>query len=119
MVKNFNKVCSGCQTNLNGVDFLTSPELRVIGMACKPSDTSKAYFFFHHDIPGCGTSLLIEADKLIALVNDLDNKKEPNTCDCGKDFGITLDDLDSCQDDCSLVPYKELLHVMLKNKKLA
>jgi len=115
MNDNYSQICSGCQKTLSADQFLNDPNLRVIGMAYQQAD-KKTYFFFHHDLIDCGTTILIEAGDLAFMANEFDFLLKSDNCNCGSDFGINLGNLENCNNRCDITPYKELQKVMLNTK---
>lgn len=117
MAKNSLHACSGCKKLLSAEDFLHDPNLPVIGMGYKYVNGNSVFFFFNHDIPECGTTILLEAEKLTTGMKQFSNQTFSDGCRCGCDFGITMDNIYACDDICDLDPYKELLKIIKQNKR--
>jgi hypothetical protein len=108
--------CSGCGQWLTAEDLITGPKLHLIGMARRNDDSMRAYYFFTHDVPGCGSSLLIDAEKFIPYISEITTNNRSITCSCSNDFCVHIDELKNCGQKCFLEDYRNFFFLMLKLK---
>ena len=110
--------CSGCGKSLTAHQLVNDPRFRVIGMAYKDNDQTEAYYFFQHDTPDCGTSLLIDVSNFTGYIPETIRAANDSGCGCGDGFCIHIDNLKDCGRECYLLPYRELLFRMIKIKDI-
>ena len=108
--------CSGCGQWLTVEDLITKPELHLIGMARRSNDPTRAYYFFTHDVPECGSSLLIEAEKFNPYISGMTINNQFIACSCSEDFCVHIDELKNCGRKCFLEHYRNFFFLMLKLK---
>jgi hypothetical protein len=108
--------CSCCGQDLTAADFIADPALELVGLACIDKDPKQSYYFFIHNDPGCGTSLLIDVHKFIPFIKgDISSDTKMN-CECSESFCIHLKELKDCERECYLSPFRAFLYYMVDLK---
>jgi hypothetical protein len=107
------KKCNLCQIWFSANDIVYSPDIRPLGVAFMDDSVDKAYYFFQHMAPGCGTSFVIEADALAEFITEIIPPTQLTfSADC-EGHCVRLDDLSECHQECALAPYRRfLLHMI-------
>jgi hypothetical protein len=109
--------CSGCGKWLTADELIANPQLKLIGMARRAHDPGRAYYFFTHDVPECGTSLLIEADKFKPYINEYAKHGHIIECACSDEFCVHISKLENCGRKCFLEHYRNFFFRMLTLKQ--
>ena len=80
------KKCTACAKIWRSCsEFLSDPELLLAGYQTNFLDPGKGFFVFHHNAPGCGTTLGVAADafsELYSLPLMIDRPKNIDEQDC-------------------------------------
>ena len=125
------KQCTGCKKWLTAEDLTSDPQLEPLGMAFLKGKNARAYFHFLHKTPECGTTFLLEADRLKDYIDEpfpIVNLKDTEDCPlentghksesvCEGDC-VDLYDLATCGRECQYAPYRRFLQKMIKMKQL-
>ena len=126
------KQCTGCKKWFSGEDLISDPELEPLGMAFIKGKNAQAFYHFLHHAPDCGTTFLLEADKLKDYIDapfpsanlmgtdecPLEDTEHKSEATCGGDC-VDLYDLATCGVECQHAPYRRFLHKMIRMKQLA
>jgi hypothetical protein len=113
MPQNLIKKCNLCQAWFSADDIVYSPDIKPLGVAFMDEGDDKAYYFFQHTIPACGTSFVVCADDLTAFIAESIPAEQLTFSEDCEGHCVRLDDLRECHQECRLAPYRRfLLHMI-------
>lgn len=108
------RTCPHCGAAFSANDLVYSEEIRPIGVCLDPETRSFNYFYFNHEVPGCGTTFIIHVEALLEFVREeippgrlTDGTHCPGHC-------LDLNDSAVCNAACYYAPFRRLLQYMLE-----
>nr|MBN2276476.1 hypothetical protein [candidate division Zixibacteria bacterium] len=110
------KLCPYCHAALSIDKIVRDPSIRPIGMAFHDIDSPITYYFFQHDVPGCGTSFLVNIEEFAEYVADSIGSECLARTDCCEGHCVNLEDLNECRQECRNAPFRRFLFEMIKIK---
>ncbi len=103
------KVCTLCRAPLTLNALLTSADIRPIGMAFEPGDFANNCYYFNHECPGCGTTLLVPVERFLHLIpEDIPEAVLDGTEHCERHCR-RVKDLKACHQPCHYAPFRRFL----------
>ncbi len=112
------KTCDLCKRNFTIDDLIYNPDLKIIGMTFIEK-LEKAYYFFHHDIPDCETSFIIDAEVFKHLIKDYIPVVSQHKTELCEKRCTNIEDLSICNINCRQAPFRKFLQFVLSQKDLA
>ncbi len=110
------KRCPYCSKCFAMTDVLHDNNVKPIGMAFGKRNTEKAYYFFQHEAPGCGTSLLIDVQEFSDLIQEKIPTQKLTLGECCEEHCVNIKDLSECNQECYFAPFRRFLLRMLRSK---
>lgn len=108
--------CPNCRTQLTLYDLALDPQIRPLGLTFNGTDLSTAYYCFQHEKPQCGTTFLIDVERFAPLIDELiPDRILAGNVECNGHC-VRIDDLEVCESECHMAPYRRFLMRMLKTK---
>jgi len=111
------KKCTLCGQDFTALDLVCNPDLKLLGMVYMPREGGKAYYFFQHDIKGCGTSIAVDIEVMSHFITEAIPITKLTLTDCCEEHCVNLKDLSVCKQDCFYAPYRRFLFKMIDQKK--
>jgi hypothetical protein len=112
------KICTNCFAEWKSLDdFLSDPELKLVGYQVAFEDLEGGLFFFNHNRKNCGTTLAIPVKDftLLSLRPIVIRRPAPFKCDLG--LCVRKGSLEPCPVACECVWVREIMQVILNWKK--
>lgn len=107
------KICPMCSTQWETLDdFLNDKSLEINGYQADFQKLEDSFFYFTHNVEGCGTTMTIYAEKFFSLYA---GKRYPQRKTGEKDCpGFCLDDkqLERCEAFCECAFNREILRII-------
>lgn len=113
------KKCGCCQAVLSMKEIVNDPNIRPIGMAFADDTTEGAYYFFQHEIPGCGTSFVLLVENLKSFIDETIPEQKLTLGPCCEQHCVDLKDLGECKQECHFAPFRRFLLKMIAIKREA
>ncbi len=113
------KQCKGCDQWFSADEIINDPDIRPIGMSFLANNYSRAFFFFQHESPQCGSSFLVDVTLLDRYIYEYIPELNLILTDNCAGHCVNIEDLDSCQNACHNAPYRRFLLKMIEIKKEA
>ena len=113
------KQCTVCKVWLSAEDIIKDPDIVPLGMSLAVDNPEKAYYYFIHNVPDCGTTFLIPVEDLAEFVAEAIPTERLTLTDHCEDHCVSIDDLSECHQECYYAPYRRLLLTMFEAKRLA
>ena len=106
------KECPKCGMQICKSDIFELHELKPIGMALHSETLERAYYYFVHEIEECGTTFVLPIVDFIDCIEEhVPEKLNAGTQNC-PGHCLAIDDLSTCQNECSHAPFRRLLMKM-------
>lgn len=107
------KKCPLCEYEWADRDeFLTDPELRLIGYQANLDDLKLGLLYFNHERPDCGTTLAIEAASVIDLYDGpVFQTRKHGSSHC-PGHCLYFADLEPCPAECECAAIREVLQIV-------
>ena len=109
------KQCSTCFAWMTIEEIMYDRRIRPIGMTYD-TFANKAYFFFQHDVPGCGTSFMLNVEYLKSYIEEEIPDKVIALSEHCELHCTRISDLGACSQECRNAPYRRLLNKMVEHK---
>jgi len=113
------KQYKGCDQWLSADEIINDLDIRPIGMSFLANNFKRAFFFFQHETPECGSSFLVDVSLLEQYVYEhIPEQNLIMTDNCAR-YCVNIEDLDNCQNACHNAPYRRFLLKIIEIKKEA
>jgi hypothetical protein len=111
------KECTYCKSKLTLTELAKEPCLVPIGMSFDGNEFDMAYYYFQHEIPECGTSILVAVNAFEPFISeDVPETKLTLSDEC-EEHCVNIKDLSECKQECFFAPFRRFLLQMLETKK--
>ncbi len=103
------KQCPLCGEWFSLGDILRNPIIKPIGMLLEEADPELNFYYFNHEVPGCGTTFVIGVDELRGVTRpDLEQDRLDGADACPARCLRRLEH-GPCDGTCYYAPYRRLL----------
>jgi len=110
------KKCPLCATWFSRHDIMHSPVVRPIGMLLEKADPELNFYYFNHEIDGCGTTFVIAVEDMSPLTSLLPDSDSLTGSDACKGHCLRHTTAGDCRDACYYAPYRRLLRQLIANR---
>ncbi len=108
--------CSGCGKQLALQELIDSPEIEPIGMQLDDTNLKFNYYYFNHNDPSCGSTLLVPITEFIPLIHEpIPGSIAAGEEGCGRHC-LDVQDLSNCTNECHHAPFRRFLLEMIERK---
>ena len=113
------KVCMTCSASWKTLeDFLSDPELKLVGYQVAFEDLEEGLFYFNHRRQNCGTTLAIPVKDFTALsLRPIVTCRTTPQEECSPGLCVRQGSLEPCPVACECVWVREIMQVVLNWKK--
>ena len=121
MAEEIVKKCTLCQALMTAREIVDDPAIKPIGTAFLADETSDThYYFFQHEIPGCGTSFVVDVEHFKQFITEPIPEKKMTLGPGCEGHCANINDLTECRQECHFAPFRRFLLKMIeqKNKSL-
>jgi len=113
------KKCPFCGREFSAQDILHDKDITPLGIQIEEDDPRLNFFFFTHEIDGCGTTFVVPVAAFAGCLpaspsSEILAGTEPCEGHC-----LELIDHGSCRQDCRYAPYRRLLVQMLRDRRIS
>ncbi len=110
------KQCPLCATWFSRHDIMHSPIVKPIGMLLEEADPELNFFYFNHEIDGCGTTFVVAVDDMRPFTVSTSEDDGRDGADACRGHCIRRGDDGDCRDSCYYAPYRRLLRQLIANR---
>ena len=110
------KRCPSCGEEFSLRDFISNPQVIPKGMSFESDNPDLNLYYFHHDTPGCGTTLAIPVSEFVGLINEPLPEQNLAQTEVCENHCVSVHELSACGQKCTYAPYRRLLLAMIDVK---
>ncbi len=112
------RACTGCGHSYDLAELVRDVDFVPIGMQFEDPDQQFNFYFFNHECPNCGTTILIPVlDFLPFIAEPVPDLVRTGMEDCGRHC-TRIEDLSECRAQCRYAPFRRYL-LLLKARREA
>ena len=105
----FVKQCPGCPATFALNDFMGNPELNAIGMQFEDADLEYNMYYFNHECPNCGSTLVVSVLEFLPLIEEPVPEEVLTGLEPCEGHCMRIEDLANCGAPCRYAPFRRFL----------